>query len=178
MCYYYDRTHSEEVGMRQLIAGIAVGVVFGSLAAAQDRDPFSGTWTLNVAKSKMVSPATASKSETVVYAHAGGVETFTADAVTSKDEAEHTTYTAPYDGANGTITVTVDGKVTNQGPMQLRQLDARTRLRIGVRKEGPIGGFIVRRLSEDGKTITSSILSFDADGSVVNRETRVFEKKP
>ncbi len=44
-------------------------------------------------------------------------------------------------------------------------------------KEGMLQGIIVRRLSDDGKTITSSILSFDKDGRVVNGQTRFFEKQ-
>ncbi|MGQ0735913.1 MAG: hypothetical protein ACT4QD_19940 [Acidobacteriota bacterium] len=131
--------------------------MFVGVATAQQADSFSGTWRLNVAKSRMVSPATASKSETVVYSHAKGEETFTADAVTINGEAEHIEYRAVYDGAPAPIKTTAGGKTTD-GLLQLRKLDARTRLRLGVRKDGTISGIIVRRLSEDGRTITSSIL--------------------
>jgi hypothetical protein len=45
-----------------------------------------------------------------------------------------------------------------------------------MRKDGTLNGIIVRRMSEDGKTITSSILGFDATGKIVNTQTRLFEK--
>ena len=77
---------------RALIAGTTLAVVVTAMVAAQDRDPFTGSWTLNVAKSTMVSPATASKSETVTYRHVNGEEIYSSDAVTAKGEAEHTDY--------------------------------------------------------------------------------------
>jgi sugar (pentulose or hexulose) kinase len=59
--------------MKALMAGTAL-IATTAIAIAQDRDLFTGTWTLNVAKSTMVSPATASKSETVTYRHVNGEE--------------------------------------------------------------------------------------------------------
>jgi hypothetical protein len=105
----------------------------------------------------MVSPATASKSETVTY--------------------RHVDYRGVYDGPFGTIRTTIAGKTVSEGALQLRKLDPRTRLRIAMRKDGTLSGVIVRRLAEDGRSITSSILRFDADGKVVVNETRVFEKQ-
>ena len=46
-----------------------------------------------------------------------------------------------------------------------------------MRKDGTLNGIIVRRLAEDGRSITSSILRFDANGRVVVNETRWFDKK-
>jgi len=162
---------------RALVAGTVLAVMVTAIVVAQDRDPFTGAWTLNVAKSTMVSAATASKSETVTYRHVNGEEIYASDAVTAKGEAEHTDYRGVYDGPLGTIKMTVDGKVTSDGPLQLRKLDARTRLRIAMRKDGSLNGIIVRRLAEDGRSITSSILRFDNDGRVVVHETRWFDKK-
>ena len=163
---------------RALLAGTVLVLVVTTMVVAQNQDPFTGSWTLNVAKSTMVSPATASKSETVTYKHVGGEEIYASDAVTANGEAEHTDYRGVYDGALGTIKVTVDGKVTSEGPLQLRNLDPRTRLRIAMRKDGALNGIIVRRLSADGRSITSSILRFDNDGRIVVHETRWFDKKP
>jgi hypothetical protein len=162
---------------RALLAGMVLAGVAASLVVAQDRDPFTGAWTLNVAKSTMVSPATASKSETVTYRHINGEELYSSDAVTAKGEAEHTDYRGVYDGPLGTIKMTVEGKVTSEGPLQLRKLDPRTRLRIAMRKDGALNGIIVRRLAADGRSITSSILRFDDEGRVVVHETRWFDKK-
>ena len=166
--------------MKFLLAGLIVCTVAAGIVIAQSgrqkTDPFAGTWKLNVAKSTMSGP-TASKGETVTYKHVNGEEIYSSDAVTVKGEAEHTDYRGKYDGPYGSIKITIDGKVTSEGPLQLRQLDPRTRLRISMSKEGMLQGIIVRRLSDDGKTITSSILSFDKDGRIVNGQTRFFEKQ-
>jgi len=162
---------------RALLAGMVLVVAVTAMVIAQGQDPFTGSWTLNVAKSTMVSPATASKSETVTYRHVNGEEIYASDAVTAKGEAEHTDYRGVYDGPLGTIKMTVDGKVASEGPLQLRKLDPRTRLRIAMRKDGTLNGIIVRRLAEDGRSITSSILRFDNDGRVVVHETRWFDKQ-
>jgi len=147
---------------RALVASTTLVLLVAAMVMAQERDPFSGTWTLNVAKSTMVSPQTASKSETVTYRHVNGEEVYASDAVTAKGEAEHTDYRGVYDGAFGTIKMTVDGK---------------TALRIAMRKDGTLNGIIVRRMAEDGRSITSSILRFDNDGRIVVNETRWFDKK-
>ncbi len=161
----------------RLLAGTTLIVLVVAMVVAQDRDPFTGSWMLNVAKSTMVSPATASKSETVTYRHVNGEEIYASDAVTAKGEAEHTDYRGVYDGPFGTIKMTVDGKTASEGPLQLRKLDPRTRLRIAMRKDGTLNGIIVRRMAEDGRSITSSILRFDNDGRIVVHETRWFDKK-
>ena len=163
--------------MKALLAGTALIAMTAIVALAQTGDPFNGTWTLNVAKSTMVSPSTASKSETVTYRHVNGEEIYASDAVTSDGHAEHTDYRGVYDGPFGTIKTTIAGKVTSDGALQLRKLDPRTRLRIAMRKDGTLNGIIVRRLAEDGKSITSSILRFDNDGRIVVHETRWFDRK-
>jgi hypothetical protein len=160
---------------RLIVCTAAAGIVLAQ-SGGQKTDPFTGSWKLNVTKSTM-SGSTASRSETVTYKHVNGEEIYSADAVTIKGEAEHTDYRGKYDGPYGTIKITIDGKVTSDGPLQLRQLDPRTRLRVSMSKDGMLQGIIVRRLSDDGKTITSSILSFDKDGRIVNGQTRFFEKQ-
>jgi len=162
--------------MKSLLAATTL-IAMTAIVVAQDRDPFTGSWTLNVTKSTMVSPATASKSETVTYRHVNGEEIYASDAVTADGHAEHTDYRGVYDGPFGTIKTTIAGKVTSEGPLQLRKLDPRTRLRIAMRKDGTLNGIIVRRLAEDGKSITSSILRFDGEGRVVVHETRWFDRK-
>lgn len=141
--------------MRRMLAAGTTLILVVAAVVAQDSDPFTGTWTLNVAKSTMVSPQTASKSETVTYRHANGEEIYTSDAVTANGEAEHTDYRGVYDGAFGTIKMTVDGRTVSEGPLQLRKLDPRTRLRIAMRKDGTLNGIIVRRMAADGRSITA-----------------------
>jgi hypothetical protein len=163
--------------MKALLAGVAACIVAGGIVAAQTPDPFAGTWRLNVEKSTMdMSSPSASKSETVTYRYENGEEIYSSDAITSRGEKEHTDYRGVYDGPFGHIRMTIDGKVVTDAALQLRRLDPRTRLRIAMQPDGTLRGIIVRRLSEDGQTITSSILGFDKTGKITNSQTRVFEK--
>jgi len=145
-------------------------------AAAQD-DPFTGTWVLNVAKSKM-QPATASKSEIIHYKIAGDEEDFLSDAVTIEGYPESIKYTARYnDGKAYPFSITVNGKVTNPGAMTMvKKIDTWTRERYNVRDGKPV--IASRRVvSRDGKTMTLTILRMDAQGGEVVNEVRILEKK-
>ena len=146
-------------------------------AAAQD-DPFTGTWVLNVAKSKM-QPATASKSEIIHYKITGDEEDFLSDAVTIEGYPESIKYTARYnDGKAYPFSITINGKVTNPGAMTtVKKIDTWTRERYNVREGKPV--IASRRLvSRDGRTMTLTILRVDAQGREVVNEVRILEKRP
>jgi len=146
-------------------------------AAAQD-DPFTGTWVLNVAKSKM-QPATASKSEIIHYKITGDEEDFLSDAVTIEGYPESIKYTARYnDGKAYPFSITINGKVTNPGAMTMvKKIDTWTRERYNVREGKPV--IASRRVvSRDGKTMTLTILRMDAQGGEVVNEVRILEKRP
>lgn len=146
-------------------------------AAAQD-DPFTGTWVLNVAKSKM-QPATASKSEIIHYKITGDEEDFLSDAVTIEGYPESIKYTARYnDGKAYPFSITINGKVTNPGAMTMvKKIDTWTRERFNVREGKPV--IASRRVvSRDGKTMTLTILRMDAQGGEVVNEVRILEKRP
>ena len=146
-------------------------------AEAQD-DPFTGTWVLNVAKSKM-QPATASKSEIIHYKITGDEEDFLSDAVTIEGYPESIKYTARYnDGKAYPFSITINGKVTNPGAMTMvKKIDTWTRERYNVREGKPV--VASRRLvSRDGKTMTLTILRVDAQGREVVNEVRILEKRP
>src|SRR5688572_352640 len=145
-------------------------------AHAQD-DPFTGTWVLNVAKSKM-QPATASKSEIIHYKITGDEEDFLSDAVTIEGYPESIKYTARYnDGKAYPFSITINGKVTNPGAMTMvKKIDTWTRERYNVRDGKPV--IASRRLvSPDGRTMTLTILRTDAQGREVVNEVRILEKR-
>jgi hypothetical protein len=141
-------------------------------------DPFNGSWRLNVDKSKM-QQRTSSKSETVVYRVSDDTEIYTSDAITGDGEHEVTQYNARYnDGKEYPSTVTYYGNGTVRVQPQnlmLRKINERTRERV-YKRDGGIVTIMRRNMSADGKTITSSIMSVDADGKENVFETRVFEK--
>jgi len=159
-----------------LIVVLCLAPIASQPAAAQE-DPFTGTWVLNVAKSKM-QPATASKSETIHYRITGNEEDFLSDAVTIEGYPESIKYTARYDdGKAYPFSITISGKVTNPGAMTMvKKIDLRTRERYNVRDGKPV--IASRRVvSKDGKTMTITILRVDAQGREVVNEVRLLEKK-
>jgi len=165
---------------RSLLALLITGLWLAPMAqpaAAQD-DPFTGTWVLNVAKSKM-QPATASKSEIIHYKITGDEEDFLSDAVTIEGYPESIKYTARYnDGKAYPFSITINGKVTNPGAMTMvKKIDTWTRERFNVREGKPV--IASRRVvSRDGKTMTLTILRMDAQGGEVVNEVRILEKRP
>jgi hypothetical protein len=142
-----------------------------------DDDPFNGLWRLNAGKSKMQS-ATASKSELIHYEIAGDEERFVSQAVTAKDEAESIRYSARYDdGKAYPFQITIDGKVTNpNATTMVKRIDAWTRERFNVRDGKPVLASR-RAVSQDGKTMTITILNVDQGGREVVVETRILEKQ-
>ena len=163
---------------RPLRALLIVVLCLAPQPAAAQEDPFTGTWVLNVAKSKM-QPATASKSEIIHYKITGDEEDFLSDAVTIEGYPESIKYTARYnDGKAYPFSITINGKVTNPGAMTMvKKIDTWTRERYNVREGKPV--IASRRLvSRDGRTMTLTILRVDAQGREVVNEVRILEKRP
>lgn len=159
---------------RVLIA--IVGCVCALAPVFAEDDPFTGTWTLDVARSKMQS-ATASRSEIIRYRVSGSEESFLSDAVTADGRAESIKYIAHDDGKAYPFSITVDGKLTNPGAMTMvKKIDARTRERYNVRDGKPI--LASRRIvSQDRRTMTITLLRIDDRGREIVNEVRVFERQ-
>lgn len=156
---------------------LAIGLLVFALTPIEAQpDPFDGTWTLNVAKSKM-QPATASKSEIIRYRINGDEEDFVSQAVTIEGKAESIKYTAHDDGKPYPFTITLDGKVTNPGAMTMvKKIDARTRERYNVREGKPVVASR-RVVSADGNSMTITIVRIDAQGRETVNEVRLLEKQ-
>jgi hypothetical protein len=160
---------------RSAFAWLVAILLLGPVAAQED--PFTGTWELNVAKSKM-QPATASKSEIIRYTITGNEEDFLSDAVTIEGYSESIKYTARYnDGKSYPFSITIDGRVTNPGAQTMvKKIDTWTRERYNVRDGKPV--IASRRVvSKDGQTMTITILRLDAQGRELVNEVRLLEKR-
>jgi hypothetical protein len=167
----------EKVAVARALLALLVGVLCLVPIAAQD-DPFTGTWVLNVARSKM-QQATASKSEIIHYTITGDEEDFLSDAVTIEGYPESIKYTARYnDEKTYPFSITINGKVTNPGARTMvKKIDTWTRERYNVRDGKPV--IASRRVvSKDGKTMTITIMRLDAQGKEIINEVRVLEKRP
>lgn len=150
-----------------LLSAAAIAVVL--VANAQLKDPFVGTWRLNVAKSKY-SPGPVPKSVTSTYEAAGqGYK------VAVKNESASGTiqygYTTNVDGKDAAMT----GNNPNADMVAVRRIDART-LESVSKKGGKVTITQRNVVSADGKTRTVTTTGIDAQGQKLNN-VAVFERQ-
>ncbi len=149
---------------------VSAAVLAATLVAnAQSKDPFVGTWTLNVAKSKY-SPGPVPKSITSTYEAAGkGYK------VSVKNELPtgmlQYSYTTNLDGKESPVT----GNNPNADTLLVKRIDANT-LESVSKKGGKVTITQRNVLSADGKTRTVTTTGTDAQGQKVNN-VAVFEKQ-
>lgn len=149
---------------------LACGVLALAVPAiAQPKDPFVGTWTLNLAKSKY-SPGPPPKSVTVTYEAAESGYKVSVKTEPASGEMQEWSYTTSLDGKDSPVTGN-----PNADTIAVKRIDART-LETVSKKGGQatITGRIV--LSADGKTRTNTQTGTGANGQKVNN-VLVFEKQ-
>ena len=153
---------------------IAVGWMFG--LSAQAGDPLSGTWKLNVAKSKYSPANLAPKSGTTkLEVSQGGIKTVT-DGVDSQGRVTHTEFTAKFDGKDGPWKGTIAGKPNpDQDAVTWKKIDDYTYELVNKLK-GQVLTTQRTVVSRDGKTRTNTITGKNAQGQTINNTT-VHEKQ-
>jgi len=166
--------------MKAILGALGLCVVLAGPAVAQNADPLAGIWKLNVGKSNMKGDTTSAK-ETVVFKVVGDEESFTSHAVAANNgEKETTTYTAKYSGPDApmkSVYVAKDGKQrVEDATVAVKRVGDRVRERF-VKRDGKVVMHARRVVSDDGKTLTSSILGTDQNGKEVVRQTRVFDRQ-
>ena len=153
------------IGRAVVLGGVVtLGVMLGVglvRVSAQAHDARSGTWKLNVEKSKY-SPGPAPKSGTMKIEASGQGETATTEGVNAEGAATKVEYTAQFDGKDYPLTGSPTADKTS-----LKRIDARTTERTNKKGETVVGT-ITQVLSEDGKTLTATTKGTNAQGQVVN----------
>jgi hypothetical protein len=161
----------QKQGLRAIVFGLVLGglLATGTLLRAQATDPVIGTWTLNVAKSTFT-PGPAFKSGTVTFKAAGQSLHVVADIVDGAGAKSHADYTAAYDGKDHPIKGldTVD-------TVTLKKIDANTSERTD-KKAGKVVQTYLRKVADDGKTMTVTQKGTDATGKPFTN-VMLFEKK-
>jgi hypothetical protein len=155
------------IGKIALVAGVLAASAW---TAAQSKDPFVGTWTLNVAKSKY-SPGPAPKAQSAVYEAAGKGYKVSVKATPATGAAQEWSYTTNLDGSDAKIT----GNNPNADAIAVKRIDANT-LETVTKKSGKE---VIRQrnvVSADGKTRTVTSTGVDASGQKVSN-VAVFEKQ-
>ena len=138
--------------------------VSGAFAA----DVFSGTWKVNLAKSKY-DPGPPPKSQTSkIDAIAGGLQ-FTNDGVNAEGKPTHSEWSGKFDGKDNAV----KGD-PNRDTAALKKIDDYT-FEITNKKGGKVVGTIRAVFSRDGKTRTQTGRGTNAQGIKTNN-TVVYEK--
>ena len=150
-----------------LVSGLLAMAV---VAIAQPKDPFVGTWRLNVSKSKY-SPGPPAKSTTVTYEAAGPGYKVSVRTEPASGPVQEWSYTTSLDGKDSPVT----GNNPNADTIAVKRIDAST-----IENVSKMGGKVTVTnrvvVSADGKTRTSTQTGTDAKGQKVNN-VLVFEKQ-
>jgi hypothetical protein len=155
-------------GTRLLLRGVLLAVAATAVAAAQARDPRTGTWILNVAKSSY-KPGPPPRSQTVRIEPSGQGEHIRSEALNANGTRVVTEYTAAFDGTDYPLK---GSPVANT--VVLKRIDARTTERFD-KKDGHVMLVYRRVVSQDGKTMTVTVNGVNAQGQQVSNVV-VFER--
>ena len=161
--------------MTTKLARVAFALVIGAFVllttvGAQSKDPFVGTWRLNVAKSKY-SPGPVPKSVTTTYEAAGKGYKVSVRNEPASGPVQEYSYSTNLDGADVKIT----GTNPNADTIAVKRVDAHT-LEVVNKKGGKVTTTQRNSVSPDGKTRTVTTTGTDGQGQKVNN-TGVFEKQ-
>ena len=167
---------------RTLVLGGVLSIVVWSVTSLSGQtktlptDHLTGTWKINLAKSKYSPADLAPKSgQTRITVTTAGIKLST-DGVNAQGQSTHTEYTAKLDGKDYPWKGTVDGKPsTNQDAVSWKQIDEWT-YEITNKLKGKVTTVIHIAIEHDGRTRTSTATGTNAQGQVVNN-TIVYEKQ-
>jgi leucyl aminopeptidase (aminopeptidase T) len=140
----------------------AVVLVMAVPASAQPKDPFVGTWRLDVAKSKY-SPGPAPKSQTVTCEASGQGYRITVKSEPASGAAQQWSFTTALDGKDVPLT----GNNPNVDMLAAKRIDANT-LESVNKKGGKVVATQRNVVSADGKTWTVTTTGTDGQGQKVN----------
>jgi hypothetical protein len=146
----------------------AVFVLLTPTTSAQ-KDPFVGTWHLNVAKSKY-NPGPAPKATTSTYEAAGKGYKISIKTQPASGPEQAWSYTTDLDGTDAKIT----GNNPNADTAAAKRISATT-LEIVNKKGGKVTTTQRNEVSADGKTRTVTTTGTDAQGQTINN-VAVYEK--
>src|SRR5215470_216728 len=147
-----------------------------SAAVAYGADMFSGTWKLNVAKSKF-SPGPGPKSNMQkIEANDGGFK-LVQDGENAEGKKTHNEYTVKFDGKDYPEHPMVDGKANPNGAdtISIKKIDDNT-YEATTKKKGQVLTVTKNVISKDGKTRTATATGKNAEGQTVNNVV-VWEKQ-
>jgi hypothetical protein len=157
------------------VFAIAVVVVIALAGASAADDPYTGTWTLNLAKS-----GGNERTQVLTIKVLGDEETYQSDMMSKEGRRQVTNYTAKYDGKEypSVTVVTENGKSTRtEGTIMLKKIDLLARERRSKQPNGNVN-ILRRTVSADGKVLTSQSYTLEPNGKETKGTTAlVFDRK-
>ena len=153
----------------------AIATVVFLTVTVMAADMLTGTWKLNVAKSKY-DPGPAPKSNTVKFDAVDGGIKLTADGVDNQGRKTHNDYAAKFDGKDNPTHPTLDGKPNANAAdtVSYKKIDDYT-YEVTAKLKGKVLNTARHVISKDGKTRTVTTTGTNAQGQKLNDVT-VFEK--
>ncbi len=160
--------------MQPLFRALAFGAVLtlgfpAMRLSAQATDPASGTWELNLAKSKF-SPGPPPKGLTRTFEVTGADVKYTLKGIDAEGKPTLVQFTARYNGKDYPVTGSEDFDA-----IALKRVDAAT-TEATLKKGGKEVQTSTRVVSKDGKTLTLTAKGTNANGQAVNN-VMVFDKR-
>jgi len=144
--------------LRMITFGIVLGLGLSIGLAAQATDPASGTWKLNVAKSKYEPANRAPKSGTGIIETIEGGLKFTNDGVDSAGKTTHNEWAGKYDGKDNVV----KGD-PSRDTASLRKIDNYT-YEVISKKDGKVVTTNQTVYNRDGKSRTQTTTGTNAQG--------------
>ncbi len=145
-------------------SGFAITILIAALAlfvATAAADQSSGTWKLNLEKSKY-SPGPAPKSLTVVVESDENNYKLEATGTDSEGKPTHVQYSAKFDGKDYPVT-----GMANADTVSIKRIDANT-IEVKQKKDAKVVMTVTTKISNDGKTRTSTWHGKNAEGKEVH----------
>jgi hypothetical protein len=161
--------------MRRMVC--AAAALAGTLALActlsgQSRDPWFGTWKLNLAKSKYSPGPLPISTLTKIEPWEGGIK-YTVDTVTADGEERHIEWSGKFDGKDNAVTgnAFVD---TNA----VKRVNGHT-YRVVAKKDGKVTTITTNVISRDGAKRTATMTGMNAQLTQGNnvRNLAVFDRQ-
>jgi hypothetical protein len=149
--------------------GVLLAVASPVVLPAQATDPASGTWELNLAKSKFT-PGPPPKSQTRTWEISGQSVKYTMKGVDAQGKPVLVQYAASYDGKDYPITGTPDSDM-----ISFKRVDATT-VQFTQKRAGKVVITGTRVVSKDGKVLTVTSSGTNAAGQSTS-SVMVFEKR-
>ncbi len=145
-------------------SGFAITLLLATLAlfvATTSADQSSGTWKLNADKSKY-SPGPPPKSLTVIVESDQNSYKLEATGTGGEGKPTHVQYSAKFDGKDYPVT-----GIANADTISVKRIDANT-VEVVQKKNGKVVMTVTSKVSDDGKTRTSTWRGKNAEGKEVH----------